>query len=207
MPEKLGYEEGSACACGTGTAYDAVKRLNVSGRDIFAIYGQGPVGLSATLFGVASGAKVIAVEPVSYRRKLAERLGCDVIIDPQESDPVEVIKKLTNGEGADATLDCTGLPEPRINTIQSAKIYGRACLVGEGGETSFHVSRDIIHKQLTIFGSWTMSTHGLAEVANYIVERELPLNEIITNRFPLEKAQEAYRLFESRNSGKVVIKW
>ncbi len=52
MPEGLSYEEGAACACGTGTAYDALKRLDLSGRDTFAIYGQGPVGLSATLFGV-----------------------------------------------------------------------------------------------------------------------------------------------------------
>jgi D-arabinose 1-dehydrogenase-like Zn-dependent alcohol dehydrogenase len=87
MPEGLSYEEGAACACGTGTAYDAVKKLNVSGRDTLAIYGQGPVGLSATLFGVATGARVIVVEPVAYRRDLAKRLGCEVAIDPVRLTP------------------------------------------------------------------------------------------------------------------------
>ncbi len=207
MPEKLSYEEGAACACGTGTAFHAVKRLNVSGRDTFAIYGQGPVGLSATLFGVATGARVFVVEPVPYRRDLAKRLGCEVAIDPLETDPVKAVMDLTNGEGADATLDCTGLPEPRVNTVRSAKIFGRACFVGEGGETSINVSRDIIHKQLTIYGSWTMSTVGLAEVANYIVDHKVPLNKIISHRFRLEEAPEAYRLFESGQTGKVVITW
>ena len=207
MPDGLSYEEGAACACGTGTAYDAVKKLNVSGRDTFAIYGQGPVGLSATLFGIATGARVIAVEPVAYRRELAESLGCEKTIDPMETDPVQAIKDMTHGEGADVTLDCTGLPEPRVNMIKSARIYGRACFVGEGGYTTIDISRDIIHKQLTVYGSWTMSTVGLSEVGNYVVNHKIPLSEIITHRFRLEQADEAYRTFESRQTGKVVITW
>ena len=207
MPEGLSYEEGAACACGTGTAYDALKRLDLSGRDTFAIYGQGPVGLSATLFGVATGARVIAVEPVAYRRELAKSLGCDVAIDPRGVDPVETIKSLTHGEGVDATLDCTGIPEPRVHTVRSARIYGRACFVGEGGETSFDISRDIMHKQLTIHGSWTMSTIGLGEVARYVAERKLPLKKLITHHFRLEQAAEAYKIFESGQTGKVVFTW
>jgi threonine dehydrogenase-like Zn-dependent dehydrogenase len=209
MPDQLSFAEGAACACGTGTAYDAVKKLDISGRDTFAIYGQGPVGLSATLFGVASGAKVIAVEPNQYRRELAKKLGCEVAIDPFATDPVEAIKSLTHGEGADATLDCTGLPEPRVNMVRSARIYGRACFVGEGGPiaSDFNISRDIIHKQLTVYGSWTMSTVHLAEVANYIVDHRVPLKNLITHRFPLEQAVDAYKLFESGQTGKVVFTW
>ena len=207
MPEGLSYEEGAACACGTGTAYDAIKRLDLSGRDTFAIYGQGPVGLSGTLFGAATGARVIVVEPIAYRRELAKSLGCAVALDPREGDPVEAIYGLTHGEGADATLDCTGLPEPRTQSVRSTRIYGRACLVGEGGETTFDVSRDIIHKQLNLTGSWTMSTIGLAEVADYIAKREIPLGKLITHRFRLEQAVEAYKTFESGETGKVVFTW
>ena len=205
MPDDLSYEEGAACACGTGTAYDAVKKLDISGRDTFAIYGQGPVGLSATLFGVASGARVIAVETVPYRRELAKSLGCDVVIDPHQTDPVEAIKGLTHGEGADATLDCTGIPEARVNMIRSARIYGRAHFVGIGGETCFNVNRDIIDKQLTIRGNWTMSTFGLAELANYVVDHKVPLKKIITHHFRLEQAADAYKIFESGQTGKVVL--
>jgi threonine dehydrogenase-like Zn-dependent dehydrogenase len=205
MPSALSFEEGAACACGTGTAFDAVKKLQVSGRDSFAIYGQGPVGLSATLFGVATGAHVFVVEPLQYRRELAQSLGCEVAINPFEVDPVEVIKSLTHGEGADITLDCTGLPEPRVNTLKSARIYGRAGFVGEGGDTTFHVSREIIHKQLRVYGSWTMSTVGLAEVANYIVDHSVPLKDLITHRFPLNQASDAYKLFATGQTGKVII--
>ncbi|HLZ09994.1 MAG TPA: alcohol dehydrogenase catalytic domain-containing protein, partial [Chloroflexota bacterium] len=46
LPDELTYAEGAAIACGTGTAYMALKKLDLSGRDTLAIYGQGPVGLS-----------------------------------------------------------------------------------------------------------------------------------------------------------------
>ena len=51
LPDELTFEEGAAISCGTGTAYQALRRLDVSGRDTLAIFGQGPVGLSATLLG------------------------------------------------------------------------------------------------------------------------------------------------------------
>ena len=54
---------------------------------------------------------------------------------------------------------------------------------------------------------WTMSTIGLAEVANYIVDHKLPLKKIITHRFSLDQAAEAYRIFEAGQTGKVVITW
>ena len=56
MPEELSFEEGAACSCGTGTACQALRRLGVSRRDTLVVFGQGPVGLSATMLGVTMGA-------------------------------------------------------------------------------------------------------------------------------------------------------
>ena len=84
---------------------------------------------------------------------------------------------------------------------------GRVCFVGEGNTTTFDVSPQIIHKQLTIYGSWTFSTGGLGEVANFVVERQVPLGDLITHRFPVERAVEAYKLFDSGKTGKVTFVW
>ena len=70
LPEELSFEEGAAISCGTGTAYQALRRLDVSGRDTLAVFGQGPVGLSATMLGVAMGARVIAIDVGGERREL-----------------------------------------------------------------------------------------------------------------------------------------
>ena len=138
---------------------------------------------------------------------MAKKLGADVVIDASEQDPVEAIRELTHGEGAHATLDATGIPEARINAVDSAMLWGKLCFVGEGNTTTFDVSSQIIHKQLTILGSWTFSLSGLDEVANFVVERKIPLTNLITHRFRLEQAVEAYQLFDSGRTGKVVFTW
>lgn len=205
LPPELSFAEGAAIACGTGTAYMALKKLDVSGRDTLAVYGQGPVGLSATLLGRAMGARVIAVDVSPDRLELARALGAAVVIDPTTVDPVQAIRDLTHGEGADATLDCTGHPTARAQTVRSARVFGRACFVGEGGTVTLEPSPDIIHRHLTLYGSWTFPVVGLAECARFIVDRAVPLARLITHRFRLEQAAEAFRLFDAGTTGKCVF--
>ncbi len=205
LPDQITFEEGAAIACGTGTAYMALKKLDVSGRDTLAVFGQGPVGLSATLLGRAMGARVIAVDVDLPRLELARSTGADVVINPLEVDPIAAIRDLTGGEGADATVDCTGNATARAQTVRSARVWGRACFVGEGGTVTLDPSPDIIHKHLTLYGSWTFSTVGLEECARFVVDRKVPLGRLITHRFPLDRADEAYRVFDAGATGKCVL--
>jgi len=203
--DELSFEEGAAVSCGTGTAYLALKRLDVSGRDTLAVFGQGPVGLSATMLAKAMGARVVAIDFSPERLKLAAEFGADVTINPAQTDPVAAVRDLTHGEGAETALDCTGQPEARVQAVKCAAIWGRVCFVGEGNTATFDVSPDIIHKQLTIYGSWTFSAVGQAECARFIADRKLPLSQLITHRYPLEAAADAYRLFDAQTTGKVVF--
>jgi threonine dehydrogenase-like Zn-dependent dehydrogenase len=207
LPDELSFAEGAAVACGTGTAFMALKRLDVSGRDTLAIFGQGPVGLSATLLGVAMGARVIAVDLSPQRLALARERGAAETVDASTQDPVRAIADLTRGEGADATLDATGSPPARVNAVRSARVFGRVCLVGEGNTTTFDVSPQIIHKQLTIHGSWTFSTVGLEECARFAVDRRIPIGALITHTFALDEAEQAFRLFDAGQTGKCVFVW
>ena len=207
MPDSLPFDQGAAVACGTGTAFHAVKRLGVAGVDTVAVFGQGPVGASAAMFAKAMGARVIAVDVIAERLALAAELGADVVIDASDTDAEAAIRDLTDGEGADATLDATGIPEVRRNALDSVRYWGRVCFVGEGNPTSFNVSDQIIHKQLTIYGSWTFSLSGLAEAANFVVDRAVPLGRLITHRYSLDQAVEAYALFDTGATGKPVIVW
>ena len=89
--------------------------------------------------------------------------------------------------------------------IRSACTWGRVCFVGERRTTTFDISPDIIHKQLTIYGSWTFSSLGQEECARFIVDRQVPLERLLTHRFKLEQAVEAYRLFDTQTTGKGVF--
>ncbi len=205
MPDAISFEEGAAISCGTGTAYGALKRLDVSGRDTLAVFGQGPVGLSAPMLGVVGGARVIAVDVVKERRELAKRFGAEAVIDPSADDPVKAIHDLTHGEGAETTMDCTGIADARVAAVRSANTWGRVAFVGEGGSTTFDVSRQMIRRQLTIHASWTFSTVGQEECARFVADRRIPLRDIFTHRFTLEAADAAYKLFDTQTTGKGVF--
>jgi threonine dehydrogenase-like Zn-dependent dehydrogenase len=205
LPDELSFEEGAAVSCGTGTAYAALKRLDVSGRDTLAVFGQGPVGLSATMLGRAMGARVIAVDIAPERLALAREFGAEAVVNPRDGDPVAALRDLTRGEGVEVALDCTGHPDARVQAVKSAGTWGRVGFVGEGGTVTLDVSQDLIRKQLTLVASWTFSAVGQEECARFIADRRLPLKRLLTHRWTLDQADEAYRLFDTQTTGKGVF--
>lgn len=203
--DELTFAEGAAVSCGTGTAYQALKRSNVSGRDTLAIMGQGPVGVSATMLAKAMGARVIAVDLSEERLALAKQFGADITINSKDVDVVQTIKDLTHGEGADICLDATGIPLPRQWAARATRTWGRCTFVGEGGDTTFNVSQDFLRRELTIIASWTFSTVVQAECARFVADRKLPLDEQFTHRFTIDEADAAYKLFDTQTTGKGVF--
>jgi threonine dehydrogenase-like Zn-dependent dehydrogenase len=200
LPDELSFVEGAAVSCGTGTAYGALRRMNAVGGSTLAVFGQGPVGLSATLLGAKMGMRVIAVEKNAERRALAKQFGADAALDSESQ-----IKDLTRGEGVDLAMDTTGHSGARIAAIRCAKTWGTVCFVGEGGDVTINVSPDMLRKQLTIIGSWTFSAMGQAECARFVVDNKIELEKIFSHRWKLDQASEAYRVFDTQSTGKGVI--
>ena len=122
MPDDMSFSTGAAVSCGTGTAFGALQRLNLSGRDTIAIFGQGPVGLSGTQLSVAMGARVIAVDIVEERRKLALEFGADAAIDPSDGTAVQQIQELTQGRGVDCALIAPHHPRLALNPFAPANL-------------------------------------------------------------------------------------
>jgi len=205
LPEELSFAEGAAVACGTGTAYGALRRMKIAGGDTLAVFGQGPVGLSATVLGVAMGARVIAIETSPERMKLAAQFGADTAIDATQEDPVAALKELTRGVGVDLALDCTGAAAARRAAVRCVKTWGTACYVGEGGDVTLDVSPDLLRRQVTLIGSWTFSAMGMQECAEFIARKRIPLERIFSDRWRLEQAAEAYRKFDTQTTGKGVF--
>jgi len=205
LPDELSFEVGAAIACGTGTAYGALRRIGLSGRETIAIFGQGPVGLSATQLAKAIGARVIALDVSEPRLALAREFGADATINPKKNDPVQAIKDLTHGEGAELTLDCCGIPDARLAAVRSTRTWGTVGLVAEGDRLTVDVSPDLLRRQLTLVASWTFSTVGQAECARYIADRRIPVERLFTHRYRLDQAAEAYKLFDTQTTGKGVF--
>ena len=205
LPDELSFATGAAISCGTGTAYQALRRMNVAGGDTVAIVGQGPVGLSATQLAVAMGARVIALDISTERLKRAEEFGAEAVIDPKAGDAVAQIRALTHGLGADKTLDTSGTADGRLIAVRGARAWGTACFVGEGGDVTIDVSPQMLRKQLTIIGSWTFSTNIQADCARLVADNDIEVEHLFTDRWRLEQAAPAYELFDRQTGGKGVF--
>jgi len=207
IPNELSFVDGACCACGVGTAFQSLTRVGLSGRDIAVIVGLGPVGLGAVLLAKGMGATVIGVDLVPERVALARRLGADTVIDASHSDPVPVIKDLTDGEGAHVAMDYSGSAIGRNYALDAVRIWGRVAFVGEGNTTTIEPSPQILHKQLTVVGSWVFGLWQMHQLAAFLATKHIAIEQMVTHRFSLEKISEAMRLFDGGHTGKVVIVW
>ena len=206
LPDELSFDAGAAISCGTGTAWGALQRLGLQAQHTTAIFGQGPVGLSATQLAAAMGAQVIALDTSAERLARAKELGAAHIIDPsQTNDVIGAIKDLTHGRGAHCSLDASSSPQARAQAVRCVRTWGKACYVGEGGDVTLDVSPDLLRRQVTLIGSWTFSTVGQAECARYIADRGIDVDKLFTHRWKLDQAVEAYQLFDQQTSGKGVF--
>ena len=179
--------------------------MNISGRDTVVVFGQGPVGLSGTLSAKSMGARVIGVDVVSERLELSKELGADHVVNASNDDPVAAILELTGGLGASASLETSGNPTARQQVLRCLTPFGRCCYVGVGGPAEIDFNRDVIFKVITIFGSWTFSKAELIEISRFFVETRAPLSKLITHRYSLDQAEEAFQEFDSSTTGKCVF--
>ena len=129
-----------------------------------------------------------------------------MIIDPANTpNVVNAIKDVTHGRGAHLALDASSAPSARRQAVQCVRTWGKVCFVGEGGEVTLDVSNDMIRRQVTLIGSWTFSTGGQAECARYIAERRIDVDQLFTDTWRLEQAEEAYQRFDRQTGGKGVF--
>jgi len=207
LPDELSFDTGAAIACGTGTAWGALHRLGLQADHTIAIFGQGPVGLSATQLAAAMGARVIALDINDDRLARAKGFGADVVINPSAvTDVVSAIRDVTHGRGAHLSLDTSSSPAARRQAVQCVRTWGKACYVGEGDNVTLEVSPDLLRRQVTIVGSWTFSTVGQAECARFIADRKIGVDALFTHHWSLDQAVEAYQVFDRQSDGKGVIR-
>lgn len=206
LPETLTYLDGAQVACGFGTVYEGLEKIGISGKDAVLITGLGPVGLAAGALCRKLGAeKIIGIDISKQRLELATHLGlCDFVL-PSSPENVAQVRELTEGNGVERAVDCSANADARATAIRATRKWGKMVMIGEGGTVTFNPSPDIIHEQKAIYGSWVTSTWLMEELVERLVRWELHPEDIVTHRFPLEQAGDAYALMASGRCGKVAV--
>jgi len=204
MPEGLSDLGAAAIGCGTGTAWGALRRLELHGSDTVAIFGQGPVGLAATQLATAQGARVIALDISAHRLERATEFGAHAVVDPSVVDPVEAIQELTGGRGVPKSLETSGASTAANAALHVLDRWGTAVWVGVGSTIHFDLN-EVLFRQITAKSSWTLSYNDMAECAQFILERGVNVDALFTDRWPLTEYAKAYELLDAQSSGKGVF--
>jgi threonine dehydrogenase-like Zn-dependent dehydrogenase len=206
LPQELSYADGAQVACGFGTVYEGLQKIGISGNNSVLITGLGPVGLATGALCRKLGAsRIIGIDVVEERLKLAQELGlCDEVL-ASDPDNVAQVKDLTAGHGVDRAVDCSANDFARATAIRATRKWGRIVFLGEGGRVEVNPSPDIIHDQKTIFGSWVTSTWLMEELVERLAGWNLHPADLVTHRFALDRVSEAYALMASGKCGKVAV--
>jgi threonine dehydrogenase-like Zn-dependent dehydrogenase len=206
LPDALSYVDGACVACGFGTAYEALCRADVSGRDAVLVTGVGPVGLAAGLLAGRMGSPLrIGVDVEPARLELAVSLGAIDVAVPADDDAVAAILAATEGHGCEVSLDASGSAAGRRTAILGTRHHGRCVLVGEGGRLEIDVSPALIHPAITLHGSWVTSLGRMEELVQNLVRWDLRPETTVTDRFGLDDAAQAYAIADGAGRGKVAI--
>jgi len=206
LPDSLTYADGAQVACGFGTVYEGLEKVGISGNDAVLITGLGPVGLATGMLCRAMGATlIVGIDVVEERMKLARGLElCDVVL-PAGPGNVDEVRELTGGRGVERAIDCSAHADARTTAIRATRKWGRIVMLGEGGDVAFQPSPDMIHDQKTLYGSWVTSTWKMEELVERLVRWDIHPADLVTHRFPVGKADEAYALMATGRCGKVAV--
>ena len=207
LPDSLSFAVGTQLACTAGTAFAAAQKIPGHAGDHYVVFGLGPVGMTALLMGRAMGFETIGVDIQPYRLELASRIGQGTVIDASKQDPVEAIRDLTGGKGARGVVECSGSDKGRTQATSVAGRKATVVYVGSGAQDLKVRIGDIIGKDLTIRGNSVYPVSSYYEAVDFLQSHDVPLDEMVTHRYRIDQAVEAYNTFDAGRTGKVAFEW
>ena len=172
------------------------------------VLGSGIAGLlNIKLAKVLGASKIFATDINSFRLKLAKEMGADVTINAKEN-VAEKIKKHNNNELTDFVILCAGVKSAVKQAIQSVKSGGTLLLFAmtpPGVEVPLDIFT-IWNKQIKIVSTYAAVEKDIKEAINLLASKKLDVNDMITHKLPLSKAQKGFKLVsEAEKSIKVII--
>jgi L-iditol 2-dehydrogenase len=190
------------------TCLKGVELLNLCPGDTVAILGQGAIGLIFTLLVKRTGADLLATDTIEFRRSFSERFGASAF-DPRQPGFEQAVKYATAGRGADAVIVAANAPGLVEQALRISRPGAKILLFAQTSakERIDLCGADICVGERVLLGSYSADVDLQAESARLVFSRELPLEQLISHRLPLDEIERGIRLalHPDEQSLKVVI--
>ena len=206
LADDIDFETGALFGDAIGTPFRAIKRLHVSAFDTVLITGQGPIGLAATMLCRFLNARAIVLDVNDYRLERARQCGADVCINPsQEPDIRARLAEVAGPRGIDVALECSAAPEAQTLCLDALRKSGRMALVGVSGTgPTIDTMQHFTLKEIEVIGTWYSAPTDHEELET-LARRGLPAKDMVTHRYGIEEAPEAFDVFFGGAGAKVVL--
>lgn len=173
-------------------AFHAVRTSHLRPGDTAVVLGGGPIGACTLQFVRAAGAgRVVLVEPDPARRALAGCLGADEVVEPGRA-AARLLRRLTNGVGADIVFECVGRPEAIQTAVDLTRRGGAVCLIGvPDGPATIHPASWLVKEvRLTAALAYTREEFDMA--MGMIADGRVQVAPLHTTTVGLERLADAF---------------
>lgn len=208
VPDAVSLEEVAV----TEPASCALRGVRTRGRlranETVVIMGCGFIGMMAVQFArLYSPRHLVAVDIVPEKLKLARELGATHAVNSREEDPVKVVRDITGGKMADLAVECAGSVRSVEAGIDCVGVSGREVVIGcTGGHQKFSYEPDqLVARELSIIGSAAYLKEDYVTFLDLLAAGKINVKPLITHRFPLREAVEAFKLADDPGSARVKI--
>jgi alcohol dehydrogenase len=196
IPDGVSDEEALMLADILPTGYEVgVLNGRISPGDVVAVVGSGPVGLSAIMGArLFSPSHIVAIDLADRRLEAAKQFGADVTVNSGQEDPARIIGELTEGLGADVTIEAVGLPETFELAVKLVRPGGRVANIGVHGKAAALHLEDQWTRDITIT-TGLVDTFSTPTLLRLVASRQMAAGQFVTHRFGFDDFAQAYDVF------------
>jgi L-iditol 2-dehydrogenase len=191
IPDNVSYEQ--ACFVEpVNTCIKGIQTLRLERGETVLVIGQGPIGLILAVLARRAGARVITSDLYPARLTISKSFGLDMTIDASRVNTVQTIREMTEGRGADATVLAVGGTALIRPATDATRPGGRVLLFAQTarGEAIIDPAAVCVDEK-ALLGSYSASVELQEESVQFVMNREMNLERLISHRFPLEDSVEA----------------
>jgi L-iditol 2-dehydrogenase len=195
IPDDVPFEE-AVFIEPVNTCLKGIRKLDLDEEHVVLVAGVGSIGLLMQQLAIREGASVIAADPLSARRRMAEELGAIRTVDPAEEDIHEVCRSLTDGRGADRAIVAAVGAGPVRDAIRATRPGATILLFAQthrGDEVAVDVGGLCLDEK-NVVGSYSASVDEAEEAAEVVFEGEIELERMVTHVIPLSEAPRALEM-------------
>jgi alcohol dehydrogenase len=163
--------------------------------DVVAVVGSGPIGLAAISGArLFSPSHIVAIDLADSRLEAAKQFGADVAVNNGSQDPLSVIQSLTDGLGADVTIEAVGVPATFELAVALARPGGRIANIGVHGEpATLHLEEQWIRNITVTTG--LVDAYSTPTLLRLLTAHQIDAGRFVTHHFALDDFAEAYDVF------------